>query len=62
MLHLYKDFSNVSENIQCIPGKIIPFVHINAISFVRHYLIKEALLGRASFIWPLENKRISWRF
>lgn len=61
MLHLHKDFSNV-ENTQCIPGKIIPFVHIDAISFVSYYLIEEALLDRTSFIGPLENKTVSWRF
>lgn len=62
MLPSHRELSNVSENMQCIPGKIIPFVHIDAISLVSYYLIKEALLGRTSFIGPLENKRISSGF
>lgn len=35
------------------PGKVVPLVHVNAISFVCHNFIKEGLVFWAAFIGPL---------
>lgn len=37
------------------PGKVVPLVHINAISFVGHNFIEEGLVFWTAFIRPLSR-------
>lgn len=41
------------EEEEDIPGKVVPLVHVDAVSFVGHDLIEEGLLLRTTFIQPL---------
>lgn len=53
---LLKMFSSpINSNIS-IPGKVVPFININATCFVSHYFVKKTLFFGTTMIGPLDEK------